>query len=92
MVFPWNKTSQIYLTFTNKNKQFSKRFCQKTENYKNGKARFSIVLTTRKIKSLFRGRVKVNQLTQLCYIYKGNWNCGNNYIDRAIRNLGTRFS
>ena len=104
--FNERKLFTIHLPFLNKNEQFSKRFCEKLESYKNEQfskrfceklesytndnVRFSIVWTTRKLKSLFRIKDKINHLS--CVIYEGNCNCGTDYIGKRIRNSGTRFS
>ena len=83
------KTIAINLPFSNENKHFSKKFCEKLKFYTNGKVKFSIIWSTRKIKSLFKIEDKVKHLS--CVVYHGTCNCENNYIRETIRNVVTRI-
>ena len=88
-IFDERKAIAINLPFSNKNKQFSKKFCEKLEFYTNGKVKFNIIWATRKIKSLFKIKDNVKHLS--CVIYQGICSCGNNYIGETIRNAVTRI-
>ena len=48
-----------------------------------------MILSTRKIKSLFKIKDNVEHLS--CVVYHGICSCGNNYIGEAIRNVVTRI-
>ena len=61
---------------------------QKLEFHTNGKAKFSIIWSTRKIESLFKIKDSVKHLC--CVIYQRICSCGNNYISEIIRNAVTR--
>ena len=76
ILFDKRKTIAINLPFSNKNDNFSKPFCEKLEFYTNGKVKFSIIWSTRKIKSLFKIKDNVKQLS--CVVYHGICSCGNN--------------
>ena len=60
-IFDERKTVAINLPFSNKNKHFSKNFCEKLEFYINGKVKFNIIWTARKIKSLFKTKNNVKR-------------------------------
>ena len=83
------KTIAINLPFSNENKHFSKKFCEKLEFYTNGKVKFNIIWPMRKIKSLFKIEDKVKHLS--CVVYHGTCSCANNYIRETIRNVVTRI-
>ena len=61
-LFDERKTIAINLPFSNKNEHFSKKFCEKLEFYTNGKVKFNIIWSTRKIKSLFKIKDNVKHL------------------------------
>ena len=88
-LFDERKTIAINLPFSNKNEHFSKKFCEKLEFYTNGKVKFNIIWSTRKIKSLFKIKDNVKHLS--CVVYHGICSCGNNYIGETIRNAVTRI-
>ena len=88
-LFDERKTIAINLPFSNKNEHFSKKFCEKLEFYTNGKVKFNIIWSTRKIKSLFKIKDNVKHLS--CVVYHGICSCGNNYIGETIRNVVTRI-
>ena len=77
------------MPFSKKNEHFSKRFCKKLEFYTNGKEKFNIIWSTRKLKSLFKIKDSVKHLS--CVVYQGVCSRGNNYIDETIRNVVTRI-
>ena len=83
------KTIPINLPFSNKNEHFSKEFCEKLELYTNGKVKFNIIWSTRKIKSLFKIKDNVKHLS--CVVYLVICSCENNYIGETIRNVVTRI-
>ena len=89
LIFDERKTIAINLPFSNKNEHFSKKFCEKLEFYTNGKVKFNIIWSTRKIKSLFKIKDNVKHLS--CVVYHGICSCGNNYIGETIRNVVTRI-
>ena len=89
MAFDERKTIAINLPFSNKNEHFSKKFCEKLEFYTNGKVKFKIIWSTRKINSLFKIKDNVKHLS--CVVYHGICSCGNNYIGETIRNAVTRI-
>ena len=86
-LFDKRKTIAINLPFSNKNEHFSKMFCEKLEFYTNGKVKFNIIWSTRKIKSLFKIKDNVKHLS--CVVYHRICSCGNNYIGETIRNIVT---
>ena len=88
-LFNERKTIAINLPFSNKNEHFSKMFCEKLEFYTNGKVKFNIIWATRKIKSLFKVKDNVKNLS--CVICQGICSCGNNYIGETIRNAIARI-
>ena len=49
----------------------------------NGKVNFNIIWTVKKIKSLFKIKDNVKNLS--CVIYQGICSCGNSYIDKTMR-------
>ena len=51
------------LPFSNKNEHFSKKFCEELQFYASGKAKFNIIWSTRKIKSLFTIKDNVKHLS-----------------------------
>ena len=69
-----------------KNEHFSKKFC---EFYTNGKVKLNIIWATTKIKSLFKIKDNVKNLSFV--IYQGICSCGNNYIGETIRNAVTKI-
>ena len=87
--FDERKTIAINLPFSNKNEHFSKKFCEKLEFYTNGKVKFNIIWSTRKIKPLFKIKNNVKHLS--CGVYHGISSCENNYIGETIRNVVTRI-
>ena len=87
--FDERKTIAINLPFSNKNERFSKKFCENLEFYTNGKVKFHIIWSTRKIKSLFK--IKDNAKHFSCVVYHGICSCENNYIGETIRNVVTRI-
>ena len=89
-LFDERKTIAINMTFLNKNEHFSKKFCEKLEFYTNGKVKFNIIWSMRKIKSLFKIKDNVEHLS--CVVYHGICSCGNNYIGETIRNVVTRIN
>ena len=62
---------------------------KKLELYTNGKVKFNIIWSTRKIKSLFKIKDNVKHLS--CVVYLGICSCENNYIGETIRNVVTRI-
>ena len=77
------------MAFSIKNDHFSKKFCDKLEFYTNGKVKFNIIWSTKKIKSLFKIKDNVKHLS--CVVYHGICSCGNNYIGENIRKVVTRI-
>ena len=88
-VFDERKTVAINLSFSNKYEHFSKKFCEKLEFCTNEKVKFNPIWATRKIKSLFKIKDKVKDLSSV--IYQGICSCGNNYTGESIRNAVTRI-
>ena len=88
-LFDERKTIAINLPFSNKNEHFSKIFFEKLEFYTNGKVKFNIIGSTRKIKSLFKIKDNVKNLS--CVVYHGICSCGNDYIGETIKNVVTRI-
>ena len=88
-LFDERKTIAINLPFSNKSEHFSKRFCEKLESYTNGKLKFNIICSTRKIRSLFKIKGNIKHLS--CVVYHEIFICGNNYKDETIRNVVTRI-
>ena len=91
LLFDERKTISINLPFSNRSEHFSKKFCDKLEVYTNGKVKFNIIWSTRKIKSLFLFKIKDNVKHLSCVVYHGICSCGNNYIGETIRNVVTRI-
>ena len=88
-LFDERKTIAINLSFSNKNEHFSKKICEKLEFHTNGKVKFNVIWSTRKIKSLFKIKGNVKHLS--CVVYHGICSCGNNYIGETIKNVVTRI-
>ena len=57
--------------------------------YTNGKVKFNIIWSTRKIKSLFKIKDNVKHLS--CVVYQGICSCGTNCIGETIRNVVLRI-
>ena len=66
-LFDERKTIAINLPFLNKNIHFSKKFCKKLEFYTNGKVKFNIIWSTRKIKSLLKLKIRLNVLAVVLF-------------------------
>ena len=66
-LFDERKTIAINLPFLNKNIHFSKMFCKKLEFYTNGKVKFNIIWSTRKIKSLLKLKIRLNVLAVVLF-------------------------
>ena len=62
-LFDKRKTVAINLPFSNKNEHFSKTFCEKSEFYTNGKVKLNIIWATKKIKSLFKIKDNIKNLS-----------------------------
>ena len=88
-LFDERKTIAIKTLFSNKNEHFSKKFCKKLEFYTNGKVKFNIIWSRRKIKSLFKIKDNVKHLSRV--VYQGICSCVNNYIGETIRNVVRRI-
>ena len=67
-LFNERKTVAINLSFSNKYEHFSKTFCEDLQFYTNGKVKLNIIWATRKIKSLFKIKDKVKDLS--CVVYQ----------------------
>ena len=61
-----------------------KRFVDKIESFTNGKLKFIVLWSTRKMKSLFPLKNRIKHLS--CVIYEGKCSCGKRYIGETIRN------
>ena len=59
------------------NEKFLKSLINKLEIFKNYRVKFNIVWHTRKIKSLFNNKYKVNQF--ICVTYRRTCSCGADY-------------
>ena len=77
-LFDETKSVVIRLSFAPRNEKFSKRFIS------------NIIWNTRKIKSLFNNKDKVQHLS--CVIYKVVCSCGADYIGETIRNVKIRWN
>ena len=88
-LFDERKAIAISLPFLNKNEHFWKKFCEKLEFYTNGKVKFNIIWSKRKIKSLFK--IKDNFKHLSCVVYHGICSSENNYIGETIKNVVTRI-
>ena len=82
-LFDERTTIAINLLFSNKNEHFSKEFCEKLDFYTNGKVKFNVIWSTRKIKSLIKIKDNIKHLS--CVVYHGICSCGNNYIGETVR-------
>ena len=82
-LFDERTTIAINLLFSNKNEHFSNEFCEKLDFYTNGKVKFNIIWSTRKIKSLIKIKDNIKHLS--CVVYHGICSCGNNYIGETVR-------
>ena len=87
-LFDERKTIKINLPFSNKNEHFLKIFCKELVFYTNGKVKFNIIWSPRKIKSLFKIKDNVKHLD--CVVYHGICSCETNYIGENIRGAVTR--
>ena len=81
----------INLPFCYKNEEYSKTFLSKLKSFTNNKYSFLIVWKTRKIRSLFPLKDKVNISHCSNVIYEGVCTCDNNYIGITDRNSSLRF-
>ena len=62
-----------------------KKSYQKLVILTNNKCKFSIVLNSRNIRSLFQIKDNVNHYS--CVVYEGNFSCGVNYVGKSVRNF-----
>ena len=89
-LFNEKRVLTVNLPFCPKNEETSKAFIRKLEDYTQGKFTFKIIWNTRKIRSLFPLKDRVDHRS--CVIYEGTCSCGEKYIRETNRIAGIRWN
>ena len=79
----------IELPYSTKNENIQSHFLTKLNNFTGNKFKIQIIWKTRKIKSLFKLKDKINHPASI--IYKGVCTCGENYAGETVRNALARW-
>ena len=79
----------IRLPFCSKNEQLAKSFRNRLTSFTNDKIDIRIIWETKKIRSLFPLKDKVNHVSNV--IYEGKCSCGLSYIGETKRNVDVRI-
>ena len=82
--FEERKGFTIHVPFSPSNKSFVKSFISKLIYFTNEKCKFNVVWNTRKVKSLFPLKNKVERYS--CVFFRGDCSCDQNYIGQTVRN------
>ena len=83
-LFEERKGFTIHVPFSPSNKSFVKSFISKLIYFTNEKCKFNVVWNTRKVKSLFPLKNKVERYS--CVFFRGDCSCDQNYIGQTVRN------
>ena len=87
-LFNQRKKVLFKLPYCPSNERYVKHFIDKIESFTNGKLKFIVLWSTRKIKSLFPLKDRVKHL--FCVIYEGKCLSRRRYIGETIRNSDIR--
>ena len=88
--FDDRKEVHINLPFCNANYKQSRKFQRSLQSFTRGQCKFKILWKTKKVKSLFKNKDKINHPSQV--IYHGTCSCQVNYVGETSRNLQERIS
>ena len=80
------------MPFCTENENYAKVFLSKLNNFTGNKYSFIITWKTRKVRSLFPLKDKVDFKHCCNIVYEGTCSCGNNYIGITDRNSILRFN
>ena len=89
-LFEARRTMTIRLPYCELNEKQSIQFLNKLSNYVNDKYIIRIIWETRKIRTLFPLKDKIEH--KACVIYEGKCSCGESYIGETERNAFDRWN